>query len=59
MKPSKAIYDVGETRFGQKLQLEESREGWLLVQHALNQRDETQRIYVTPLMAAAILEAMR
>lgn len=63
MRAAKTIYDVGRTQFGQRLTLEHHCEGynngWRLVQHASSQRDETETIYVTELIAAAILDKFR
>ncbi len=58
MRPFRTQYEVGTTRFGQRLMLEEEAAGFTLVQEAANQRDETQRIYITPLLAAAIKTAL-
>jgi len=58
VKPFRTQYDVGTTRFGQRLTLEEDAAGFTLVQHAANQRDETQRVYITHILAAAIMAAL-
>ena len=62
MRPTRTIYDIGGNRLGQRLTLEEHQDssvkGWRLVQHADSQRDETQTIYVSDQIAAAILDKM-
>ncbi len=52
MKPARIEFDLGQTRFGQRLRLilergSDGREAWTLVQERANQRDETQRITLT------------
>lgn len=47
MQPSKIEYQLGRTRYQQQLVLEREGEHWTLIQHAVNQRDETQRIHLS------------
>lgn len=62
-RASKTIYELGRTKFGQRLSLEHrnqgvSSDGWFLIQHQVNQRDETQTIYLPERLAAILLEKL-
>ena len=44
IKPDEAIYNLGETRFRQLVQLKVTGESFSIIKHAANQRDDTERV---------------
>lgn len=60
MKPSNVTYELEINRAGQRVTLEHTafNNQWVIVQHASNQLQATQRIEISELLAAVIMQGL-